>query len=138
MESPFFITLSDFPVAPTTNNLYLTIGKRRVPSKQLKIYKQLVHNWRLDHLKEVKEAALYLKGKGTLALDLIWRAPEVRFFTKTAGIRRLDASNRIKACEDALSEVLGINDSVFFRCSIEKRVIFDLKKECIDVLITPY
>jgi len=136
--NPFFITLRLFPVAPTTNNLYVSVGKRRVPSKQLKIYKQLVHTWYLQNLREVNEAALYLKGKGPLTLDLIWRGPRLRFYTKDDRVRRLDASNRIKACEDSLCQLLSIDDSVFFRCSIEKRVIEDRHEESIDVLITKY
>lgn len=132
----FLVLLSGFPVPPTTNNLYISVGKRRVPSKQLRIYKQQVHTWYLENLSEAKEAALYLKGKGPLALHLVWFAPKVRFYTKDGSIRRLDASNRIKACEDAISEILGINDCIFFKTGIEKKV--DDRKESVDILITPY
>lgn len=106
---------------PSTNHLYVTVGKKRFPNPKLrplhKLAAQLIRG-RLD------PALLY-------ALSIAIHCP---CFNKGNGkVKKLDASNRIKALEDWLAKGLGVDDSRFFTVTVSK---FDSPDAWTDVRIT--
>ena len=106
LPTEYRVTLPFIP--PSTNHLYVTVGKKRFPNpkhrKLAAIAKTLIHG-RLDPTR-------------VYALHIGIFCP---CFNKGDGkVKKLDVSNRIKALEDWLAKGLDIDDSRFFMVHISK------------------
>ena len=106
-------------IPPSINSAYCTNFKtgRRFPSKELADFKK-----EFARLKRPAQADIeVLKDKRLCLLIELWCAPS-RVYTKKGTVKKWDISNCIKSLEDAASDMLGIDDSHFFRVVIEKKV----------------
>jgi hypothetical protein len=112
------------PMSPQSNNLYS--GKAiRFPSKELKQYKKAMDDWRKEHLGLVCAARAALVAplpefQSLLRVDRYFALPAARIFTKDGTAQKLDASNRVKAFDDALADILQLDDRWFFSGTAEK------------------
>lgn len=92
---PVTITL---PFPPTTNNLFVTVGRRRVISKPYRLWRERATRWLHD------QAPAILTGPVTL--DIVFGAPDRR---------RRDLSNYQKGLEDLLVACGVIEDDSFIK-----------------------
>lgn len=101
---------------PTTNNAYISMftkAKRmiRVPSPEHRTFKEHVAdalNGLLKKNKAVRTAWEAVKASGFYRMVVTIYLP---VFTKQGKVRRYDASNRLKIPEDAVMELLGVDDT---------------------------
>lgn len=110
------------PVPPSSNNLYFNSRHGRRLSNEGKAYKENVKALVVTDPQIHRKA---VDGNHPWMLQLVLYMPslENKGWPKTAENRykKLDATNRIKAVEDALKDGLGIDDSTFLRVMVEKR-----------------
>lgn len=133
------IMIPDFPLPPSMNELYSNVpGVGRVATKELKEYRNTVAKWSFANAKyrqlfekirdeEWNDAQIF-------KIDTYFIFKHSRIWTKDNKPKRLDASNRIKACHDYLCDFLGIDDKQIWNCSVEK---VSGEKEGVIVLISP-
>lgn len=127
------ITFTGLPLPPTSNNQYSMIRRGskifHVPSEQLRKFKDAMKQYPLRYAtlyQESRKKAQEWKEKNSpLELRCVFYFHRNRLFTKDNRFKRLDVSNRLKASHDCLSEMLGIDDSSFFRIYAEKTFIDD-------------
>jgi len=108
---------------PSINKLYfIKSGRKHISSegKSLKArMKGIILNEAVSALwlNNAQNSALEMK------LELFFPAVENKGWPSKAKYRykRVDITNRVKLLEDALSEALGIDDSVFFKTTITKQ-----------------
>jgi hypothetical protein len=127
--------LIGLPIPPTTNNLYNTIGRRRVPSKELKRFHVDFQLWALSNPAKVKEARLFIRRRGAYRLNIRCHVKTSRLVTLDGRLKTWDASNRIKALEDSISEMMLINDSIFFEVNAAKIGVPEMQDERVDVVV---
>lgn len=123
----FWIT--DFPLAPSANNLFVAAsnrGNRFVPTAEHKVYKIKVAKWKFENkmalaviskkLQQAIESGLVLK------VDSYFCFHHDRVWTKSKPVRpkQIDANNRLKASLDGLVDCLGIDDKYFWSGIAEK------------------
>ncbi len=133
------IYLNGLPNPPSCNALYPTFRGRRIKSKALIEFTRSVGYWGLAHkltVLEAREVCQYWISVGYfLKLSAEINFKKERIFCKDGRVKKMDASNRIKALHDSISEsILCIDDSYFWSVSIEK-MVSDL--ECVNVTIEP-
>ena len=113
----------ELPMPPSVNKLYFVKSGRKHMSSEGKEIKARMKGIVLKEavgalwLKEAQNSALEME------LSLYFPAVENKGWPKKAKSRykRVDITNRVKLLEDALSEALGIDDSVFFKTTITKQ-----------------
>lgn len=134
------IRIQNLPMPPTSNHQYILVrrgGKTfHVASEALKQFRRDFKQ-RLGFNVQFTAALFELKTWGAKAYrvecELIFT--QSKLYTKKGTVKKLDTSNRLKALHDALSEALGIDDSLFFYITAEKRVGLG---ESVNVNISPY
>lgn len=110
------LELSFLGKVPTTNNAYISMytkAKRmiRVPSPEMRTFKEHVEvavDKLLKENKDVAEQWEALKAPGFYRVVITIYIP---VFTLKGKVRRYDASNRLKIPEDALMDLLGVDDT---------------------------
>ena len=128
------LKFKNFPIPPSENQLYRNLAKvGRVKTRAYREYTTEVEAWHLSHLKPIKRAKAYIDPKIPLKVEFRMMMNPTRLFTKDGRIKRLDASNRIKAMLDLFSGCLEIDDSIFFSCKIEKIACTD---EGVDIMVS--
>lgn len=114
----------ELPMPPSVNKAYVSLNNRRILSKEGKLYKQSVRDiigqaYGTTPVPSMENTPL------TLKVVLVFDAIENKGWSKgTAKSRykRVDVSNRVKLLEDAMFEVLGVDDSLIFSLYVTKRV----------------
>lgn len=134
------LLIDDFPLPPSENEMYRNVpGVGRVSAQALKDYKKAVEAWYYTHLKVVKELQNLFKndwaGSVAYEVDTYFVFSRDRVWTLKGLPKKLDASNRVKACHDALANILGIDDKLFWAGRFEKLVG---DQERVIVMIRPY
>ena len=138
------IILPGYPMPPQSNNLFANSykgGRRR--SREYNIYRGLVAQWEFLNRQKIIRCIETLKVWAREPLALIrvhtyFGFEESKILTKPHKItgarklKKLDASNRIKACHDTLSEIIGIDD-LRFSCGEVDKCLSD-KNEVLIVL----
>lgn len=138
------VILAQLPLPPSVNNAYVSIyqhGKiRRVPNHDLVAFKRDIQKWPMsahaNFLVVKHKVQKWIDDGKVLELRCLIFFKEERLFTKKKTIKKLDVSNRIKALEDGVCDILGICDSVFFRVYAEKAVCHESLNEmaCVEIL----
>jgi Holliday junction resolvase RusA-like endonuclease len=138
------ITFKDLPISPSVNRCFQSVMRGRhstiIATKEFRTFKMemvLYHGKRTQEFKQAKEIVnQWLEDGFVLRFDLIFILPKDRLFTKTKTaknkFKRIDADNRIKPMQDAVSEMLAIDDSNFFESKSVKMIG---NKECMNVTI---
>lgn len=134
--------LSGFPLPPSTNHLYKTIvirgRSRRAKSKEYKAYEHAVKVWMMTHHHELQlaRALTTMAGPGRfIHLDLDFKFHRSRILCKDGKPKRLDTSNRLKALEDALSLILGIDDCWFWSGQYDKSIAPENEVERVEIVM---
>lgn len=115
------VTLRNFPISCTSNNLYFVARNRLIKSSEGRLYVKRVQAWAIPHRRTIEKLRHILKGK-TLRVDYSFMFPKSRLVTKKNTIKRLDFTSFVKAAQDALSELIGVDDSHFICGFFEKRI----------------
>lgn len=112
------------PMPPQSNNMYGGAWSgRRFPSKELTGFKGAIEILRMQLRLTAHEKAILNTFVGTpIKLERQFHFHKASVFTKAGTIKRMDVSNRIKACDDALGVLFGIDDCFVFFGSEEKCV----------------
>ena len=125
-----------FPLPPSVNTLYFNNGHGRSLSTEGRAYKARV----IGAIVSSAQTHQFpddpaLKGLKRLGLEISLYLEEV----ENAGwpgkaksrYKRVDASNRVKVLEDAVSEALGLDDSCFFQVTVRRGRAPDGKQYCV-------
>lgn len=119
--------LSGLPMPPSSNNCYVTIKKTggRFPSKELKAFKADMEAWRLTNLMLVDEirralVAPRISDQQPLIVRRYFCFPREKVMTLAGLPQKLDASNRTKSLDDAVFEILRLDDRWIFEGSDHK------------------
>ncbi len=146
------VLMLELPMPPQSNNQYIPVphfhtgGRvtaRKVKSRELQSYQFDMQNYRLGNLKqfklcvEVLEDIITKQGK-LLRIDRYFGFAHENVITKKHLPKKLDVSNRIKAFDDALSDLIGIDDKYIWKGTEEKAVIRPQSKEQAAVMISAY
>lgn len=102
---------------PSTNNLFLTIGKRRVKSREYRVFEtcmQALLFTRGDRA-EVKKWAGAPIGVTINLFDPSWKF-------KNGNHKRSDLDNFLKSGIDAICAFYGLDDSLVMAISAEKKI----------------
>jgi len=111
---------------PSVNQCYATnfTTGRRFPTKALGDFKKAFKQVIRPSNSEINA----LQGKRLCLIIELWMHHE-RLYCKDGSIKKLDASNRCKPLEDAIADLIGIDDRFFFRVTVEKKET-QLEEKC--------
>lgn len=146
------VVLLDLPLPPQSNNQYRPIphfkpgGKisaRKVKTRDLQHFEFLFEQYRLENLREfntcVQALEKYLENhEKMLRVDRFFGFHFHRLISKKKQPKRLDVSNRIKAFDDSLCHIIGIDDKYIWKGSEEKSPVDESQHEQAAVMISPY
>lgn len=130
-KPPEIVNLVRFPLPPSANALYATVGRRRVKSVSYRLFLRAALNWMKFNSAAIDEARALTTLTGPnrfIHIDTVFYMPRGRIFCKDGRPKRNDTSNRIKALHDALAEMLGIDDCYLWSGSYDK-IAVDLEAE---------
>jgi len=114
---------------PCSDNRAHRTGSRsfiRFKSKEYTAFESEMTLWAYENKQALEQAkeSLQIALESMPALELIIRLKfeKSRVLTKKNTLKRIDASNFIKVFNDKLSQLLGIDDSIFFKVTVEKTI----------------
>lgn len=140
---PDVVNLEGFPLPPSVNNLYLTIGKRRVKAGDYRLFERAVMVWmkrNAEALDYARQLTILTGPKRFIHIDTMFYMKRERIFCKDGRPKRNDTSNRIKALHDALATILGLDDCYFWSGGYDKQAVDDDQKVGVSItmVISPY
>ena len=115
------VVFKNYPMSPSSNSLYASFRGRLIKSNEGRLYVKRVQAWAAPHQKTVLKLREILKDK-TLRVDYSFFFPRSKLITKKNTIKKTDFTNYIKAAQDALSDLIGVDDSHFISGYFEKRI----------------
>lgn len=130
---------TQLPMPPSSNNQYYLARRGpkvyHIASDELKGFKASMAAYPLMRsvIFELNKNLVrnWVEQGYTLEIRSIFFFHENRLFTKKNTTKRLDCSNRIKALHDQLCNIIGIDDSLFFKVYAEKAVCLDhINEDC--------
>jgi crossover junction endodeoxyribonuclease RusA len=103
------------PLPPSINSQYVTVGNRRVLSKEAQVYKRQVakHLQQLQRAQRIPTLFIELANTGYIALF-------IDFYFETPLRRDLDGG--LKIAQDAICTTLGVNDNRVVDIHLVKRI----------------
>lgn len=116
--------LNGLPMPPSSNNMYATVGRRRIKSRETLTWERDTDRWALKNAQELIQARALLgqavaKGE-VIDIDAQFWFRYEKVLTIKGKPKKLDTSNRIKGLHDALARLLRIDDCHFWHGSFEK------------------
>lgn len=125
---------------PSSNQLYSNVNMRRCKSARYRAYEEEVRIWSYKYGYQLQNARILLQQVYTHDVFHIHR---IYYFQKNEILtlkglpKRNDTSNRIKAIDDVIAQLLGIDDSYFWDGSYSKRVSsHEALGSYVDIIIT--
>lgn len=123
----------DFPLAPSVNTWLKTNRKGQFfKSKIWREYRTHANWWYLQHKKWIDDVRVELRtllaNNYTIRVDCYFCFAEHKY-------RKVDPDNYLKATLDALSHMLGIDDSLFYSGYREKVIAETRDGECAVLMI---
>ncbi len=111
------------PMPPSVNACYENAGKRRIKSPKLLAFHAEMRAWALPIVRELRRinGIIVASTNKKLVFDFVFYFGPGKIYTKSGQIKQLDVSNRIKAIEDVLCGMIGIDDRLVFKVMAEKR-----------------
>lgn len=148
-QSP--VLIAGFPIPPSDNELKMPIrrfkkgGGGRVmtfcDSAAYTAYKSNVNVWWMQYNQTYADffnlIRQWVNDGEVLGCALEFRVHRSRIWTKEGKVKRIDPCNRLKGLHDCFSQLVGFDDTLFFKTSIEKVEIPDNRKECFYLRIGP-
>lgn len=113
-------TLKKIPLPPSSNQIYASVRGRLIKSQHARIYSNQCQIWALKNFKLLDMIKDHYKSETTLEVNYIFVFHKQRLVGKKNQIKKLDAANRIKVIQDELAKMIGIDDSLFLKTTIEK------------------
>lgn len=129
------LILKKIPIPPTSNNLYSSVRGRLIKSIEGRKYEAALKLYSLRNFKLIEKIKEQLKPNDTLRVECYFIFHKNRIISKKGEYKKLDATNRIKALHDALSEMIGIDDKQFISISADKIICENVDDEQVVVLI---
>lgn len=129
--------LDGLPLPPSSNNIYFSSGRRRFSSEALLAFKDAMRSYGLmnhAYLRAIREELA--KAPAPIWFDRVFRFERSRLWTKSGKPKKLDVSNRIKALDDCLADLLGIDDLWIFGGSEEKMAVESTAQEGASVVVS--
>lgn len=112
----------DFPMPISENEMYATVGRRRIKSAALRQYHQQCNIWVMKYQPIFKELRRIGQSKQVLRMNIDFYFLKNRIFCKDGRPKKLDASNRLKPIHDVISELMGLDDCYLWCGSFNKLV----------------
>jgi len=149
------IVIDNFPLGPSANELYEPnvrryrdkSGKLRVTvagyrkGKVLSEYMEAVELYKSRNIIKIidisKQCKEWLKEGYVLRVDTYHAFQYDRVWTVNKKAQRLDANNRVKACLDAVANMIGVDDKYFFDGDCGKLSCDRRESECTIIKISP-
>jgi len=133
----------DLPMSPQSNNMYATLpDRRRIPSKELKLYQRMMQEWALKNqfiAQTARKRCQEIVNSGNfLFVEAHFFFKKEKVFTKVGGVKKMDVSNRIKAMHDCVSEIIGVDDCYFWSVSAQKNILEFNEPERVTVTIREF
>ncbi len=119
------IEIKNFPMPPSANSLYKNIASGRAKTEKYLQYEQQVKIWTYKYGYQLTTARLYIQDRNpgeVFHLERTFYFHQESILTKKMTPKKNDTSNRIKALDDVLGQLLGIDDSHFWDGEFKKRV----------------
>jgi Holliday junction resolvase RusA-like endonuclease len=111
------------PVPPSVNNCYMPLPNGgRCRNKLYKDFAKKFDDWAVINYQSVNRVKKMIKPWRKVGLVLTFSLPESKIYTKTGTIKKYDISNRIKVIEDAISNLICLDDSNFWEIKAIKTV----------------
>jgi len=127
--------LNNLPIPPTVNHMYRTLPNyRRCKTKYLIDFEKDMELWAMVNKQAIYDLKSSLKEAKYLSLELTMTFTRDKLICHNGKVKVLDISNRIKAIEDAICGLIGLDDSLIFDVKACKRVG---KKVGVTAKITP-
>ena len=117
MNIPFEIR--GYPMPPSNNELYANNARTggRMKSMKYKAYEEEVKYWTYKNGYQLQSARMIIQKmlpNEVFHVERFFYHKSWRIITKAGKPVKNDTSNRIKALDDTLSQLLGIDDSYFW------------------------
>lgn len=135
--------LRGFPLPPSANGLYanqLKGGGGRYKTTDYKKFEADAYHWSLANQHQLRILRMMiekLKPSQVLHVDRMFWFKAHKILTKDLRPRRNDTSNRLKALDDTLSKLIGLDDSYFWAGGYNKRpVLHESHTEGVDIRFT--
>lgn len=135
MDAPKSIYITDFPLPPSSNNIYRDVVFNRkairVPTAELKAYKRDANLWAekqgrekiLEYGRHIHSA---IKQGFVVSVDCYFIFDRTRIWTLPTNkknpnaAKKMDTTNRLKVPHDCFAEIVKCDDSYFFMGWYEK------------------
>lgn len=124
----FYSTITGFPLPPTVNKQLTRAKFHRgfIKTKVARDFDEAVRLFYIEHSKDVADLAELMQkfvydGYG-FQIDTTFYFPEKKMITKSGNLKRIDASNRIKATHDALAKITNVDDQYIISGRFDKQI----------------
>lgn len=118
------IILNEIPMPPTANKRLIPVNGRLIKSNDCRAFDKSVQVWMIrqkSKLFEDRRKAKEWIGTGfMIKVDFVFYWPKIKLMSKDGLPKKLDDSNRLKDAEDAVSEIIGIDDKWFVDKTLKK------------------
>jgi Holliday junction resolvase RusA-like endonuclease len=126
LQGPVFYLLN-LPMPPSVNALFAGTS-RRYKSDKYKAFEWEISRWALKNgsslqlLRAEIEKAIFLDREIALSMSYEFYFTYESILTKENKPKRNDTANRIKAIEDSIAKLIGVDDKYFWSGTFNKRV----------------
>jgi len=137
-KPPDVVLFKRFPLPPSVNELYATIGRKRVRSSVYRSYVRAALIWMKmnpEIVKQARELSIETGPHRFIHIDTIFYMNRKNIICADGRPKRNDTSNRLKALHDVLSEIIGIDDSYFWSLSADKTPVENENEVGVDVTL---
>jgi hypothetical protein len=124
----FYAVFNVFPMPPTVNKQLTQARFHRgfIKTQVARDFDLEVDQFHKRNMNDISKLSLLMqdylaKGFG-FTVQTTFYFPESKILTKKGNLKKLDASNRIKATHDALSKLICIDDQYFIGGSFDKQI----------------
>lgn len=137
----FCITFKQFPLPPSSNQMYSSVRGRLIKSKEARLFDQRCENWAFQRKSMIEREKSRLEAiranKQGFKVTCLFVFSKKRLIGQKGQLKRLDASNRLKACHDAFARIIGIDDSLFISGEFEKLTCESVEQEQVIITLEP-
>lgn len=128
--------LKNFPLSPSSNQLYSSVNGRLIKSQEGRRYAASIQSYALTKHHEIKKIKEELKPSDILKVDFYFVFRRSRIISKKNEYKKLDAHNRLKSAADGLADIIGIDDKQFITGICEKVICEEHEREQIIIHIS--
>lgn len=134
------IILHEMPMPPTGNHRLMPVNGRLIKTKECRLFDQACQVWMIrqrsalyDYRRTAKE---WIDTGFLIRVEFRFFFPKTKILNKDGHPKKIDATNRLKDSEDAVSEVIDIDDK-FFTDGSWVKMPWDKSYECFTAVLTP-